>query len=188
MNPVFLAALEVQRFCESQHWQFCFIGGVAVQRWGEPRLTKDADLTLMTGFGGEEPFIEALLSVFAPRRADAGQFALKSRVLLLRASSGIPLDIALGALPFEENSVRRASAFYINQIDNLTTCCAEDLIVHKAFASRNQDWLDIERILMRQAGTLNLDLIWTELRPLIALKESPEIEWKLKSMIDKWDK
>ena len=30
------------------------MGGVALQRWGEPRLTQDVDLTLLTGFGDEE--------------------------------------------------------------------------------------------------------------------------------------
>lgn len=39
MNPVFGAALEVQELCRGKGWRFCFIGGLAVQRWGEPRLT-----------------------------------------------------------------------------------------------------------------------------------------------------
>ncbi len=36
---VLAAAGEIQAFCQKQGWRFCFIGGVAVQRWGEPRLT-----------------------------------------------------------------------------------------------------------------------------------------------------
>ncbi len=39
MNPIFAAALEVQAFCRARRWKFCFIGALAVQRWGEPRLT-----------------------------------------------------------------------------------------------------------------------------------------------------
>lgn len=38
--------------------QFCFIGGLALLRWGEPRTTRDTNLTLLTGFGGEERFIK----------------------------------------------------------------------------------------------------------------------------------
>jgi hypothetical protein len=49
-------AEEIQNFCQQFQWQFCLIGGVAVQRWGEPRLTQDVGLTLLTGFGGEEVF------------------------------------------------------------------------------------------------------------------------------------
>ncbi len=58
---VLAAASEVQRFCQHHGWRFCFIGGVAVQRWGEPRFTQDVDLTLLTGFGGEEFFTDTVL-------------------------------------------------------------------------------------------------------------------------------
>ena len=179
MNLVFAAALELQKFCQTQNWRFCFIGGLAVQRWGEPRMTLDADLTLLTGFGGEERFLDPLLSAFSGRRADAREFALQSRVALLQTSSGVPLDIAFGALPFEERAVERASPFLIEETDFLITCSAEDLVVHKAFANRAQDWADIERIIMRQNQSLDIDLIREELRPLVALKEEPEIEKRL---------
>ena len=56
-NRLLDAAREIQGFCQSRHWRFCFIGGIAVQHWGEARLTRDADLTVFTGFGGEEGYI-----------------------------------------------------------------------------------------------------------------------------------
>ena len=61
MTEVIQAAVELQAVCQTQGWQFCFIGGLALQRWAEPRETVDADMTLLTGFGGEEPFIQLLL-------------------------------------------------------------------------------------------------------------------------------
>lgn len=167
-----------------QNYRFCFIGGVAVQRWGEPRLTVDADLTLLTGFGNEEQFIEKLVGKFQSRRPDVATFALQSRVLLLCASNGVFLDIALAGLPFEERTLERASSWRISDEGSLTTCCAEDLIVHKAFASRELDWLDVKGILQRQGAALNLDLIFEELRPLLQLKEEPEIEQRLRNMIE----
>lgn len=51
MNELCRVALDVQRECERHHWRFCFIGGLAVQHWGEPRFTRDVDMTLLTGFG-----------------------------------------------------------------------------------------------------------------------------------------
>ena len=101
---VLAAAGEVQHFCQQRQWSFCFIGGVAVQRWGEPRLTQDVDLTLLTGFGDEEKFADALLKELNPRRPDAREFALRHRVLLARTSSGVDVDVAFGAFPFEERS------------------------------------------------------------------------------------
>ena len=53
------AAAKIQVSFLQQGWRFCFIGGVAVQRWGNPRFTQEIDLTLLTGFGGEERFVDA---------------------------------------------------------------------------------------------------------------------------------
>ena len=136
MNEVIRAAVELQAVCEAQGWKFCIIGGLALQRWGEPRETVDVDLTLLTGFGGEERFIEVLLGRFESRLENAAEFALSRRVLLLRAPSGVGLDIALGALPFEESAIKRATDLLVPGDARLRTCSAEDLLVMKAFAAR----------------------------------------------------
>lgn len=185
MNPIFAAALELQEFCRARGWRWCFIGAVAVQRWGEPRLTQDVDLTLLTGFGKEEPFIDGLLAGFEGRRPDARSFALRYRVLLLSASNGVPLDVALGAMPFEERAVERASAFAVGAGASLVTCSAEDLVVFKAFAGRDKDWLDIDGVLVRQAARFDAKLVWRELQPLLDLKPSPETESRLRALIER---
>ena len=175
MIEVIKAAAELQTVCQSQGWQFCFIGGLALQRWGEPRETVDADLTLLTGFGGEEPFIHILLQHFEGRIPDAAQFARERRVLLLRSSKGVGLDVALAGMPFEELVSQRSSSFDYPPNIALRTCSAEDLVVSKAFASRGQDWVDIEGIIVRQTGKLNWRYIRDQLRPLAELKGAPEI-------------
>jgi len=173
LNPLFRVAVDVQRFCDSQGWQFCFIGALAVIRWGEPRLTRDVDLTILTGFGGEERYIDALLRRFPARRADARQFALQYRVLLLESDT-VPVDVALGAMPFEERAVARASAWTLADGTFIRTCSAEDLVVFKAFAARDQDWLDVQGVALRQAGRLDAELIIEELAPLLDLKGTTE--------------
>ena len=85
MNPLFKTALEIQQFLEDRDWAFCFFGGLAVARWGQPRTTQDVDLTLLTGFGREKTYIDEMLAHFDGRLPDAGPFALDSRVLLLKA-------------------------------------------------------------------------------------------------------
>ena len=185
MNPIFAAALEIQEFCGSRGWRFCFIGAIAVQRWGEPRLTQDADLTLLTGFGGEERFVDDLLGAFKGRRRDAREFALRYRVLLLEASNDVPLDVSLGAMPFEERAVERSSGLAIGEEQSLLTCSAEDLIIFKAFAGRDKDWLDIEGVALRQAGRLQEQRIWQELEPLLELKESPETAPRLRTLLER---
>ncbi len=171
MNPIFAAALEVQDFCRARGFRVCFIGGLALQRWGEPRLTQDVDLTVITGFGSEAEYVDQFLGQFQARIPDARAFALKHRVLLLVTGAGIPVDVALGAMPFEERAVDRSSPFAVSADVSLMTCSAEDLIVFKAFAGRDQDWIDIEGIAVRQCGRLSESLVWEELDPLLELKE-----------------
>jgi hypothetical protein len=185
LNPIFGAALEMQEFCRARGWRFCFIGALAVQRWGEPRLTQDVDLTIISGFGGEGSYVDALLARFEGRLPDAREFAVRNRVVLLRSALGVPIDVALGAMPFEERAVERASAFTVQSGVELTTCSAEDLIVFKAFAGREKDWLDIEGISVRQGDQLDQTLIWAELAPLLELKEAPEDATRLRALLDR---
>lgn len=103
MSTLFDAARDLQSLLEAHGWRFCFIGGIAVLRWGEPRFTRDLDVTLLCPFGSEDEISAPLLnSGYSARIADAGEFARRNRVLLLAAPNGIPIDVALAALPFEE--------------------------------------------------------------------------------------
>jgi len=123
VTPLFEAACDLQAFLTQRQWRFCIIGGMALLRWGEPRFTRDVDVTLLSGFGREEQFITPLLtSGYRGRIADAAAFALRNRVLLLQSPNGVPIDIALGGLPFEEVVVERSSLFEFAPGCSLRTC------------------------------------------------------------------
>jgi hypothetical protein len=187
VNEVIHAAAELQTFCESRNWRFCFIGGLAVLRWGEPRETADVDLTLLTGFGGEEPFVRALLQHYEARIDNAFDFAIARRVLLLRAPSGVGLDIALAGLPFEETVIARSSPFELSAVSKLRTCSAEDLLVLKSFAARAKDWMDVEGVIIRQSGRLDWAYVFSQLAPLAELKDAPELLDELRARREKLD-
>jgi hypothetical protein len=175
MHPAIEAALELQQFLDEKGEKFCIIGGLAVQRWGEVRLTVDADATVLTEWSRDEFVTDLLLgSPFLPRLADARDFALKNRVLLLKNAKGTHVDVALGALEFENRSVMRSSLWTLSESAKLRTCSAEDLLVHKTFAGRTRDWTDIEGILQRQGAKLDLAIVRSELTPLLELKGAPE--------------
>ena len=181
-GAIYRAALDLQAFCLERGWSFCVIGGIAVQRWGFERFTKDADMTVLTRFD-DDPVVDALLAQYKSRRPDAKEFAVRTRVLFLWHESGVPIDVALGALDFEARAIERGSWWEARPGVRLFTCSADDLIVHKAFASRDQDWVDVDRILAVQRERLNLEQILTELRPLAELKEDsgiiPKLEWMM---------
>ncbi|MCS7337942.1 MAG: hypothetical protein NZ739_06840, partial [Verrucomicrobiae bacterium] len=108
MNLVFQAAEALQSFLKEQQLRFCFIGGLALQHWGEPRVTRDVDATVFVGFGNEEALAKSLFTRFSPRVADFWEKALRARVALLVDANGVGLDVAFGALPFEERMVQRS--------------------------------------------------------------------------------
>ncbi|MGI8788357.1 MAG: nucleotidyl transferase AbiEii/AbiGii toxin family protein [Pyrinomonadaceae bacterium] len=181
MIPIVKTASLIQGFFDRQNWRFCFIGGLALQAWGEQRVTKDVDLTLLTGFGSEEKFIDALLANFQTRLTDAKDFALRNRIVLLQTENGVGIDVALGAIPFEEEMIKRAVfREYLPQI-SLKICTAEDLIVSKAVADRGKDWNDIETILIKQ-DNLDWRYIDEQIKPLAELKYESDILGRLETL------
>jgi len=182
-NRLLDAATEIQRFCEEQGWVFYFIGGIAVQHWGEARLTRDADLTVVTGIGDEARYVDALLARFAARIDNAREFALRHRVLLLSASNGIPVDLALGALAFEERAATTAAPEQIAPGVWLRLCAPDTLIVYKVFAGRPQDWLDVEGIVTKSAKRIDWSAVLGDLRELLALKEDSESLPRLEALL-----
>lgn len=169
-NRLLAAAQEIQQFCRNRDWRFCFIGGIAVQNWGEARLTRDAGLTVFTGIGDEPRYVDELLGSFASRIEGARDFALSRRVFLLRATNGIPLDVTLGALPFEDKAVAAAHDEEIVTGMRLRLAPPGALVVFKVFADRPQDWLDVEGIIVKSGRLIDWNEVRADLAALLELK------------------
>ncbi|MEA2219358.1 MAG: hypothetical protein QOJ35_1984 [Solirubrobacteraceae bacterium] len=56
--------------------------------------------------------------------------------------------------------------------------------MHKVFAGRERDWLDVEGIVSRQGGSLDRDLVVRELTPLLELKRSTGDLERLSALFD----
>lgn len=153
------AAAEVARFLEGRGIPYFIIGGLALQHWGEPRLTRDVDITVLVASEELESFVDAVLSRFSPRFPDAREFALRHRVLLVRAQNGIPIDISLGIPGYEDEAFERAVEVHFPEVGKLRLIGPEDLIIHKCIAGRPRDVEDVEGILIRQRLKLDLELV-----------------------------
>jgi hypothetical protein len=77
MKAVLEAAAELTREFENRGWAFCIIGGLAVVRWGRARLTADVDVTLLSGFGSEDTFIDDLLNKYASSQRQLARIRVK---------------------------------------------------------------------------------------------------------------
>lgn len=185
LGPIFEAALEAQNVCLAIKLPHCVIGGLAVQRWGEPRFTADADFSVLVQQGAESDAIQGLLKQLSARIEDAEEFAVRTRVVLLKSGDDIGIDVVLAGLPYEARVIERSSLWAMDEAHNLRTCSAEDLVIMKVFAARDKDWADVTSILERQGGSLNLDLIREELKLLLAAKEADHLGQQLEARIHK---
>ena len=182
-GPVLDAALAAQAVCEKLGLPFCVIGGIALQRWGEPRFTADADISVLVEPGEELQVAEALLQELPARIDDALGFAARTRVVLARSAGNVGIDIVLAGLPFEARVISRATPWHLGDGTSLHTCSAEDLVVMKVFAARDKDWADVTSILERHGEQLDFDLIRHELVPLLDAKGEPDLASELERRI-----
>ena len=150
------------------------IGGVAVIAAGVPRLTADIDATIWAP--GTDP--EALLDLLrihriVPRISDAITFAKERQVLLVQHEpSGVPVDLSLAWLPFEEEAVRcGVECDYAGVPIRLPR--PEDLIIYKLVAARPRDLDDVEKLLLLYGGSLDIARIRRVIREFAEVLEDP---------------
>lgn len=166
---------ELLRWWRSRRVRGVIIGGIAVSLMSRPRVTRDIDALIWLA---EEKWAAFLAAGgpfgFEPRLPDALPFARQSRMLLVRhRATAIDIDITLGALPFERETLDRATKVRLaGMIVPLAT--PEDLIVMKAVANRERDHQDIDGLLVAYP-----DLDVARVRRLVAefaaTLDSPEL-------------
>ena len=168
------AAIDVQSVLTAAGFRSCVIGGLAVQRWGEPRATQDVDLSVLAPVGDERRPLDLLLKSFAARRPDAFAFAIANRVLLIQAKNLVAVDVGLAGSAFEVEVMERSSPWVYGGA-TMVTCSAEDLVIYKLVAGRARDVADIESIVRRQRTGLDVERIRRYGALFAELKEEPEL-------------
>lgn len=159
------------------------IGGIAASFLGRPRVTRDVDSVVIIAPDILEKFVHSGKQFgFTPRITDIFAFSQKSRVLLMKhETTGIDIDISLGVLPFEYESIERALWIDAGGL-LLPLPTPEDLIVMKAVAHRQRDLIDIESILDANPN-LDLERIRRWVREFSTALEMPEILNDLEKII-----
>lgn len=159
MNKPLAAAWEVGQFLAAHEIPHVIIGGLAVQQWGSPRLTIDADFTIAAPLENIPELVRLIVEHFPSRVADPHAMARRTRMILIAASNGVEVDISLALPGYEEELFRRAVEVTLQTEKTLRLCSAEDLIIHKAVAGRPQDIADIEGVVLRRGDDLDAGYI-----------------------------
>jgi predicted nucleotidyltransferase len=181
---LFQSALNVQRVLKKGGLEFCFIGGLALQRWGEVRHTNDIDLAVWCPLGQERRVVEILGRTITSREEDAWGMAKVARMYLGRSKAGQGVDVSLAFMPYERRMLDRAVDVDFGLERPLHCCSAEDLVILKTVAARGQDWVDLKRITQRSGRAMDWELVWRELEPLLEMIGRPESMERLRGIVE----
>ena len=141
------------RELNASHIPYMVIGGQAVLLYGEPRLTRDIDITL--GIGPDKFKSVLTLAGRLPLKVladDTEAFIRKTMVLpLLEEKSGIRIDFIFSFSPYEQQAIERAKSVSFNTPEATPVHFAslEDILIHKIIAGRPRDIEDIKSILLK---------------------------------------
>lgn len=150
---------------------YMIIGGQAVLLYGEPRLTRDVDITV-----GLTPRDMSRVLQVVRREAlrllvqDVEDFVQRTWVLpALDETTGLRVDFIFSWTPYEQGALERARKVEVEGYP-VRFASPEDVVIHKVLAGRPRDLEDVRSILRKQA--LDIDYIRNWLRQFATTLET----------------
>ncbi len=128
---------------------YMVIGGQAVLVYGEPRLTRDIDITLGVSVDGLDRVKAAIGQLGLTILKDDEAFVRRTMVFPLRDdSSGIRIDLVFSFSPYERQAIERAVSVMIAGMA-VRFASVEDIVIHKIVAGRPRDIEDVRAIRLK---------------------------------------
>ena len=129
------------------------IGGQAVLLYGEPRLTKDIDITLGINVDRLPDIVKITQKLdYRILVENTEDFVRETMVLPVEdQKTGIRIDFIFSFSPYEKQAIERAKAIMMNKIP-VKFASLEDVIVHKIVAGRARDLEDVKNVMLKNPG------------------------------------
>ncbi len=132
--------------------RYMVIGGQAVLLYGEPRLTKDIDVTLDVSPERLSTVLPLLDAMGLEPLVDPEPFVQETMVLPCQhAETGIRVDLIFSFSPYEQGAMERVHLVELGRTQ-VRFASPEDIIVHKIVAGRPRDLEDVKSILSKNPG------------------------------------
>lgn len=118
--------------------------------YGEPRLTRDTDITLGAGVEGLNKIRGVAgrvgLKILVKKEKE---FVEKNMVLAtLDERSGIRVDFIFSSSPYERQPIERGKDIKLGRT-TVRFASLEDLVIHKVIAGRARDLEDVKSVLLK---------------------------------------
>lgn len=154
---------------------YMVIGGQAVLAFGEPRLTKDIDVTVGLDTDGLATILAAAERIGLRPLVEPQAFVEETMVLPCEhGASGARVDFVFSQTPYEREALARTRKLTIEGTV-VRFACPEDLVIHKTIAGRPRDLEDIRGVLAKQP-TLDRALVRTWLERYESLLAVPLLQ------------
>ena len=159
LNPL----VELAKALDQVNIPYMIIGGQAVLIYGEPRLTRDIDITLGITPDNLSQVLDVASKVdLQVLVKDPEDFVNRTWVLpTLHPSSGLRVDFIFSWTPYEKQALERARTFKIEGYP-IRFASPEDVIIHKILAGRPRDLEDARSILRKQKVDIDYIHHWLE--------------------------
>jgi predicted nucleotidyltransferase len=132
---------------------YMIIGGQAVLLYGEPRLTRDVDVTLGVNIDRLHDLLTVVKELsLNPIPNDVESFVKQTMVLpTIDEPTGVRVDFIFSFTPYETDAIKRARKITIMG-QEVCFASPEDLIIHKIFAGRPRDLEDVWSVILKNPG------------------------------------
>jgi len=127
---------------------YMVIGGQAVLIYGEPRLTKDIDITLGVGVSKLNEINSIVKKLILKILVDENFVQNTMVLLVIDEKTGIRVDFIFSFSLYEKQAIKRATDIkFGNTIVKFASL--EDLVIHKIIAGRAIDIEDVRSIILK---------------------------------------
>jgi hypothetical protein len=138
---------------------YMVVGGQAVLLYGEPRLTRDIDITLGMGVNGLDKIKKIIKAIGLKILVEKEKEFVEQNMVLptLDKKSGLRVDFIFSFSPYERQAIERGKDIKLGRT-LVKFASLEDLVIHKVIAGRARDLEDVRSILLKNPK-YNLDYI-----------------------------
>jgi len=139
---------------------YIVIGGQAVLLYGEPRLTRDIDITMGIGVDGLDK-VKKIIQIIGLKTLVQKEKEFVDRNMVLPTidkKSGIRVDFIFSFSSFGRQSIERAKDIKLGR-SLVRFASLEDVVIHKVIAGRARDLEDVKSVLLKNP---KYDLVYIE--------------------------
>jgi len=157
---------------EAAHLPYMIIGGQAVLLYGEPRLTRDIDVTLGADLERLDDVVAMAQRLGLQPLVEPETFTRKTWVLPCGdPHTGLRVDFIFSVSPYEQQALERVRRVRVGEAE-VRFAALEDVIVHKVLSGRPRDLEDVRSMALKNPD-LDVAYVREWLRHFEVIAEKP---------------